>query len=192
MKLLIAGLVLFLGTHSVRIWGEGWRSRSVERLGLKCWQGLYALLSLAGLALVVWGFGAARLQPAVLWATPVWMRHLAALLTLPAFVLVVAAYVPGNSIRARLRHPMTMGVAAWALAHLLVTGTRADVLLFGSFLVWALLAWRCARQRDRDLNIDYPPGRGGPTVATVAAGAVAWALVAFWAHGALIGIRPFG
>jgi len=192
MSLLILGLAIFLGLHSLRIVADGWRSRTRERLGEAAWKGLYSVLSLAGFALIVWGFGAARLQPVVLWGTPVWTRHLAALLTLPAFVMLVAAYVPGNSIKARLGHPMVLGVKTWALAHLIANHTLADLLLFGSFLVWAMLDFRSLRRRDRAAATVYPPGRAGPTAVTVAVGVAAWAAFAFWAHAVLIGVRPFG
>ena len=192
MSLLIFGLVLFLGVHSVRIVAEPWRTRMLERLGENGWKGAYTLVSLAGFALIVWGYGMARQQPVVLWASPTWTRHLAALLTLPAFVMLVAAYVPGNTIKARLKHPMVLAVKVWALAHLLANNTLADVLLFGGFLVWAVFSFRAARQRDRASNIVYPPGRAGPTVVTVVVGVAAWAAFAFWGHAALLGVRPFG
>ena len=192
MSLRIFGLVMFLGVHSVRIVAEPWRTRMLERLGENGWKGAYTLVSLAGFALIVWGYGLARQQPVVLWASPTWTRHLAALLTLPAFVMLVAAYVPGNTIKARLKHPMVLAVKVWALAHLLANNTLADVLLFGGFLVWAVFSFRAARQRDRASNIVYPPGRAGPTVVTVVVGVAAWAAFAFWGHAALMGVRPFG
>jgi uncharacterized membrane protein len=108
MTALILGLVIFLGVHSVRIVAEPWRTRMRARLGEGAWKGLYSLLSLLGFGLIVWGYGLARQQPVSLWAPMPWARHLASLLTLLAFVLLVAAYVPGNSIKARLHHPMTL------------------------------------------------------------------------------------
>lgn len=192
MTLLILGLVLFLGVHSVRVVGEGWRSELRGRLGENAYKGLYSVVSIVGFALIVWGYGAARQAPVPLWEPPVWTRHLAALLTLPAFVMLAAAYVPGNAIKAKLRHPMVLGVKAWALAHLLANGTLADLLLFGGFLAWAVLSFRAARQRDRAGQVVYAPGRGGPTLVAVAVGLLAWAGFAFWAHGAWIGVRPFG
>jgi len=192
MTLLLLGLFLFLGVHSVRIVADGWRSRVLARRGEALWKGVYALLSLAGFALIVWGYGAARVQPVLLWAAPTWTRHLAALLTLPAFVLLVAAYVPGNAIKARLKHPMLLGVKLWALAHLLANNTLADLLLFGGFLAWAMFDFRSARQRDRTYQTIYAPGRAGPTMVAVVVGLVAWAGFAFWAHAAWIGVRPFG
>ena len=162
------------------------------RLGEGVYKGLVALASVAGLVLIVWGYGLARQQPVLLWLPPVWTRHLAALLTVPAFILLVAAYVPGNSIKAKVHHPMVLGVKVWALAHLLANGMLADLLLFGGFLVWAALSFRAARQRDRASQIRYPAGRMGPTLVAVGVGLLAWAVFAFWAHAALIGVRPFG
>jgi uncharacterized membrane protein len=192
MTLLILGLVLFLGIHSVRVFGEDTRTRLRDRLGANGYKGLYSLASAAGLVLIVIGYGAAREQPQLLWLPPIWTRHLAALLTLPAFVLLVAAYVPGNSIKARLHHPMVLGVKVWALAHLLSNGMLADLLLFGGFLLWAVLSFRAARARDRAAGTVYPAGKLVPTLLAVAVGLVAWAAFAFWAHGALIGVKPFG
>ena len=192
MVLLMLGLVLFLGVHSTRVFADGWRTQFIAARGANAWKGLYAVLSIAGFALMLWGFGLARQQPVVLWNPPTWTRHLAALLTLPAFVLLAAAYIPGNSIKARLHHPMVLGVKVWAFSHLLVGRTLAAEVLFGAFLVWAVLSFRAARARDRAAGTVYAPGRAGPTVVAVAVGVVAWAGFAFWGHGALIGVRPFG
>jgi uncharacterized membrane protein len=192
MILLILGLVLFLGVHSTRIVADDFRSRQIARLGANGWKGWYTLASIAGFGLIVWGFGLARQQPVVLWATPVWMRHVAALLTLVSFVFVTAAYLPGNGIKGRLHHPMVLGVKVWAFAHLLANNTLADVVLFGSFLVWTVFSFRAAKARDRAAGTIYPVGNASRTIATVVIGTAAWAAFAFWAHGALIGVRPFG
>ncbi|MBL8306837.1 MAG: NnrU family protein [Rubrivivax sp.] len=192
MTLLILGLVLFLGTHSVRIFADGWRTAQRARLGENAWKGAYSLISLAGFVMLCYGYGQARLEPTVLWASPIWTRHLAALLLLPAFVFIVAAHVPGNAIKARLKHPMVLGVKVWALAHLLANNMLADLVLFGSFLVWAVLDYRSSRLRDAAAGTVYPPGRLGPTLVTVVAGLVLYAVFAFWAHRALFGVPPFG
>ena len=192
MNLLILGLVAFLGIHSARVFAEAPRQALMARWGPMAWKGLYALVSLLGLVLMVQGYGQARLDPVVLWVPPAGMRHLAALLTLLAFILVAAAYVPGNALKERLRHPMTLGVKTWALSHLLANGNLADVLLFGGFLVWSVLVFRAARARDR---LQPPPAlavRPAALLECVAIGALAWAAFAFWAHAALIGVRPFG
>ena len=192
MSYLVLGLVLFLGVHSVRIVADGWRTQMRARMGELPWKGLYSLASILGLALIVWGYGLARQQPVVLWNPPVGMRHAASLLTLIAFVLLAAAYVPRNALKARLHHPMVLGVKVWALAHLLSNGTLADVLLFGSFLLWAVLSFRAARQRDRAQSTVYAAGSAAGTAAAVVVGAVAWAGFAFWGHAWLIGVAPLG
>lgn len=192
MAILILGLVLFLGVHSTRIVADGWRSATIARIGEMPWKGIYSLLSIAGFALIVWGFRAARADTVVLYAPPLWTRHLAALLLVVAFILLVAAYVPRNGIKARLHHPMVLGVKTWAVAHLMAIGVAADVVLFGAFLVWAVFSYRAARQRDRANNTVYPAGTASMTALTVVIGVAAWAVFAFMLHGPLIGVRPFG
>jgi uncharacterized membrane protein len=192
MTALILGLLIFLGVHSVRIFADDWRAARIAAMGENAWKGAYTLLSLLGFALIVWGYGQARLIPTALWPTPVWTRHVAALFTLPAFVLLVAAYVPGNRIKVRIGHPMVAGVKLWAFAHLLANGTTADLALFGSFLVWAALSFRAARQRDRVAQVVRTPGPVLRDILTLAIGAIAWAAFAFKFHVMLIGVRPFG
>ena len=192
MSLLILGLVIFLGVHSTRIVADAWRGATIARIGEKPWKGIYSLLSVAGFVLIVIGYGAARESPIVLYSPPVWTRHLAALLTIPAFVLLAAAYVRRNSIKRAVGHPMVAGVKIWAFAHLLANGTLADVLLFGGFLVWAVLSFTAARRRDRAAGMVYPAGTSAGNAITVAVGLVAWAAFAFALHRPLIGIGPFG
>jgi uncharacterized membrane protein len=192
MSWLLLGLVLFLGSHSVRIFAEGWRTQTRAKVGEGAWKGIYSLVSILGFGLIVWGFGQARLEPVVLWVPPTPMRHIAALLVLFAFVLLAGAYVPGNAIKAKLHHPMILSVKVWALAHLLANGRLADVVLFGAFLLWAILDFRASRQRDRRLGTRYAAGSALPTVITVIVGAAAWAGFAFWAHLHWIGLAPLG
>ena len=192
LSYLIAGLLLFLGVHSVRVFANDWRSRTLARVGEKPFKGIYALLSVAGFVLLVWGYGQARQQGVMLWSPPAGMRHLAALLTLVSFVLLAAAYVPGNQIKARLHHPMVLGTKVWALAHLLANGGLADTVLFGSFLVWSVLLFAASRKRDRREQTVYAAGTAGATAITVGVGVVAWAVFAFWLHRVLIGVSPFG
>ena len=189
---LIAGLLLFLGVHSTRVFANDWRSNTVARIGEKPFKGIYALLSLAGFVLLVWGYGQARQQGVMLWTPPVATRHVAALLTLIAFVLLAAAYVPSNQIKAKLHHPMVLGTKVWALAHLLANGSLADVVLFGGFLVWSVVLFAASRRRDRREQTVYPAGTARMTAVAVAAGVVAWVVFAFWLHRVLIGVSPFG
>jgi len=192
MPYLILGLIIFLGVHSIRIFADGWRTETRARLGEGPYKGVYSLVSLVGFGLIVWGFGVARETPQMLWLPPVGMRHVAASLTLLAFVFLAAAYVPGNSIKAKVHHPMVLSVKTWALAHLLATGNLAHVLLFGSFLVWGVLVFISSRERDRREQVQYPAGTLGATTLTVVVGGVAWSAFAFGLHGLLIGIRPLG
>lgn len=192
MIYLVLGLALFLGLHSVRIVAPNWREERIAAWGEGAWKSLFSLLSIAAFALVIWGYGQARAHsPILLWTAPAGLRHAVALLTLPAFVLLVAAYVPHNHIKARLGHPMILGVKLWALAHLLVNGWLHAVLLFGGFLLWSIFSFRAARRRD-------PVWRGGTdarlpyTVLTVVIGVLAWAGFAFYLHARWIGVAPFG
>lgn len=192
MLYLIAGLVIFLGVHSVRIFADGWRTATIARVGEKPFKGIYSLVSLAGFVLLVWGFGVAREAPVMVWNPHVGMRHMAALLTLIAFVFLAASYCPPNAIKARVHHPMVLGVKTWALAHLLANGTLAHMVLFGSFLAWGVLDFIAARKRDRAQNIQYPAGTAKGTLLAVITGVLAWALMAFWLHGLWIGVKPMG
>jgi len=145
MLLLVIGLLIFLGLHSSRVFAEGLRANIISTHGEKTWKGAFALLSLIGFVLLVVGYGRARMDPVVLWLPPTWTRHATALLTLPAFILPAAAYVPKNAIKAKLGHPMLLGTKLWAAAHLLANGNLADVLPFGGFLLWAILCFRAAK-----------------------------------------------
>ena len=190
--LLVFGLIIFLGVHSVRIVADDWRSAQIARWGEMTWKGMYSLASVVGLGLIIWGYGLARADPVVIWPPPIWSRHLASLLTLPAFVLLVAAYVPGNRIKAAIGHPMVVGIKLWALAHLLANGNLADLVLFGSFLVWAAFSFRTARVRDRVNSKSYPVGPLSRTWVVVVSGLIAWTLFSMVLHLPLIGVRPFG
>lgn len=192
MAMLILGLLLFLGIHSTRIFADGWRSGMVARMGPLPWKGLFALVSILGFIVLVWGFRMARQETLVLWVSPSWMKHVTAVLMIFAMILFVSAYIPGNWFKARLHHPQVLSVKVWALAHLLSVGVVADVVLFGGFLIWAVLSFRAARQRDRANHTVYPPGNAIGTSIAIAAGLVAWSVFALLLHGPLIGVRPLG
>ncbi len=192
MAYLILGLFIFLGVHSVRIVADDWRTRTRARIGAQSFKGVYSLLSLVGFALIVWGFGIARETPHLLWLPPAGMRHAASLLNVLAFVLLMAAYVPGNGIKARVHHPMVLSVKTWALAHLVSNGNLAHVVLFGAFLAWAVLDFISARRRDRVQGTRYPAGEASRTVVCVLLGVGVAGGFAMWLHGVLIGVKPFG
>ena len=192
MTLLLVGLILFLGTHSLRIFAEDWRAARIARMGELRWKGIYAVVSLIGFVLLVQGYGDARLAAPVLWQPPVWTRHVAAVLMLPAMILLVAAYVPRNRIKARLGHPMLLGTKLWAAAHLIANGTLADLCLFGAFLVWAILAFRSCRRRDGAQAAAAAATEPKYDVIVVAAGVAAWGVFARYLHLWMIGVAPFG
>lgn len=191
MTVLVLGLFIFLGAHSVRMVADPWRTAQIARLGPGRWKGLYTLVSIIGLALIVWGYGLASAHPVVVWTPPAWGRHVAALLTIPAFLLIAAAYVPGNRIKAALGHPMLAGVQAWALAHLLANGTLAAVVLFGAFLAWAMADFVSARRRDREAGTSYATGTPARDAMVTVVGLAAWALFGFVLHEWMTGVRAF-
>ena len=191
MLLLALGLLIFIAVHSIRLVADDWRTRQIVRLGLLRWKALYSLVSLLGFVLIVWGFGAARTAPLVLWSTPLFTRHLALLLTLVAFILLTAAYVPGTRIKAKLGHPMLLAVKIWALAHLLANGKAADLLLFGVFLLWSIADYAVSRRRDRLQGTIYPAKGFSRDLLALVVGAGAWLWFAYFGHAWLIGVRPF-
>ncbi len=192
MVILVIGLVLFLGLHSIRIFAEPFRVSLLEKMGEGGYKGMYTVVSLLGFGLIIWGYGQTRLNPVDLWFPPPIMRSLAIWLTLIAFILISAAYVPGNRIKIRVGHPMVAGVKVWAFAHLLANGRLGDVVLFGAFLLWSILDFQSARRRDRAAGVVYGPAKGVFADAiTAVVGIVIWAVFALVLHTWLIGVRPF-
>lgn len=190
MTLLIIGLALFLLTHGIRIYADGFRSAMIGRLGSLGWKGVYSVASLAGLILIGSGYALARQSPIELWRSAAWISHPVALLMVASFVLVIAAYIPRNHLRVKIGHPMVVGVKVWAFAHLLANGNLADVLLFGTILIWAVLSFRAARMRDRAApKVAVQPSLA-MTGLTVALGIAAWIWFVFHGHAWLIGVRP--
>jgi len=189
MYLFITGLIIFLGSHSCRIFAEPWRNQMIDRLGEVKWKGLCAILSFIGLVLIVIGYGQARQMPIVLWQPPTYLAHIAILLNLVAFIFLAGSLSKNNAIRLKLKHPMILGVKVWALAHLLANGTLASLILFGSFLLWAVLDFRSARKRP----ILMPEKAVVSTKATIIVilfGVVVWAAFIFGLHQYLIGVSP--
>lgn len=156
-------------------------------LGEVPWKLIYSLVSLAGLVLLVVGYGQTRMTMAPLWFPPAWMYHLVAALMIPAFILLAAAYVPDNHIRRAVGHPMVLSVKIWALAHLLVNGRLSDLILFGAFLAWAVVLFSASRRRPA--KPATTPVSAVATIATVLIGAVGYVVFAIYLHYPLIGVR---
>lgn len=189
MTTLIAGLVIFLGIHSISIVAEDFRNRMAAKSELG-WKGFYAVISALGLYLIISGYAEARLEPTWIYISPVWTRHLAALLLLPTFILLLATYFPGR-ISGWIGHPMLVAVKLWALSHLLVNGAVADLLLFGSFLAWAV-ADRISLKRRQPRAVPALPKSGINDLIAVVGGLALYVVFALWLHQILIGIKPFG
>jgi uncharacterized membrane protein len=191
MSLLIAGLGLFLGVHSVAFVSPGLRARAIHQMGEPAWKGLYALVSLIGFVSICYGFGMARQAPVVLYSPPTWLRHLALIVMLPVFPLLIAAYLPGR-IKTAAKHPMLIAVKCWAFAHLLSNGLLADVLLFGGFLGWAVVDRISLKRRSAPQVLrTAPPGPWNDAIAVVL-GLAIYALLIGWAHVRLFGVSPLG
>jgi len=190
MLLLVVGLALFLGTHSVSIVAPGWRERARAKIGEGGWKGLYSVVSLAGFVLICYGFGLARQHPAPVYTPPGWMRHIALVLMLPVFPLLIAASLPGR-IQRTLKHPMLAGVKLWAFAHLLANGMLADLVLFGSFLIWAVLD-RISFKHRPPQNLRMAPARPWNDAVAVVTGLAVYALFIGWIHLHLFGVSPLG
>ncbi|MDM0109966.1 NnrU family protein [Variovorax sp. J22R24] len=191
MPLLVAGLILFLGVHSVSIFAPGWREAQIARRGERLWKGLYALASLAGLLLLIYGYGVARQSAMVLYTPPPALRHVALLLMLPVFPLLLAAYLPGR-VQQMAKHPMLLAVKLWALAHLIANGTLADVLLFGAFLVWAVADRISVKRRAVPRSVPGAPPGALNDVIVVVGGLLVYAAFLFWAHVWVTGVSPLG
>jgi uncharacterized membrane protein len=190
MNKLILGMVIFLGIHSVSIVAPQWRNAAAARIGEWPWKGIYAIVAIAGFLLLVHGYADARLAPSILYVPPTWMRHVAAVLLLPVFVLLLGAYLPGR-IKMRVKHPMLLATKLWATAHLLVNGTAADVILFGGFLAWAVFDRISVNRRPARAIPGAPASKLNDAVAVIG-GLALYVLFAFRWHEALIGVAPFG
>ena len=190
MNGLVLGLVLLLGGHSVSLMSPALREAGVARLGRGGWQALYSLVAILGLWLVIDAYAGLRLAPQVLWVAPPALKVVAAVLLLPVFPCLLAAYLPGQ-IRARLKHPMLVGVKAWSLAHLLVVGTVASTVLFGSVLAWAVADRISLKRRVARAVPALPAGRWNDAIAIVV-GLGLYAYLLCCGHLQLIGVAPFG
>ena len=188
MVVLVLGLVLFFAVHSVSIANEAWRDRMVAKHGERVWQGVYAVLAVVGFVLIVWGYGLARQEPLVVYSPPAWLRHVAMLLLVPVFPLLLAAYLPGR-IQAATKHPMLAATKLWAFAHLLANGMLADVLLFGAFLAWSVVDRISMKRRVPRAVPGAPPSKANDVIAVVGGLALYVAFV-FWLHTWLIGVAP--
>lgn len=189
MLILLVGLVLFLGTHSVSIVARQWRDRSAARFGEPSWKGIYTLLSLGGLALIIWGYAQARPDSPVLYLAPAWTRHVAGLLMLVAMIALAVSVLPAGRLKGMLKHPMLLSVKVWAFAHLVANGDLASVLLFGAFLAWAVTDRISLKRRNAPIAA---AGALAWDIVAIAAGVAIYLLFVWRLHLILFGVLPFG
>lgn len=188
MTVLIVGLLLFLGTHSLLIAAPRLRENVVAQHGTGAWLWPYTAASILGLVLIIWGYGLARQSAAIVYVPPFELRHLALLLMLPVFPLFAAANMPGR-IKAAVGHPMLLGTVLWGTAHLFANGTLADLLLFGGFAGWAAIDWYSSVKRPRKPASTLAPSLGKDAIAIVA-GLAVYALFVGGLHRLLFGVSP--
>lgn len=188
MSILITGLVVFFAVHSVSIFNELWRDSMVAKLGEWPWKGVYSMAAIIGFMLIVFGCGLARVDPVVLYSPPIWLRHVSLLMLVPVFPFLLATYLPGR-IQAMTRYPMQVATKLRAVAHLLANGTLADVLLFGSFLAWAVIDRISMKRRTQRYIPGVSPSKVNDVIA-VLFGLVLYAAFVLWLHTWLIGVSP--
>lgn len=192
MLVMIIGIIVFLGIHSVRIVAPRWRLAKMEQWGEGKWKGLYSVVSIVGLALLVWGFGMARLDAPILYEPPVWMKHITLLLMLFAFIFLGVFIAKPGRMKAALKHPMLIAIKTWALAHLLANGDLASLILFLSFLAWAVFD-RIALKRQARAGLAPTAIASGPATNDMIAiiiGLVLYGLFIWKLHAVLIGVSP--
>jgi len=189
MGTFLIGLFLFLGIHSVSIVNEPWRDQMVKKMGEWPWKGVYSLVSIFGFILMLWGYGSARSTTSILYSSPLWIQNLSLLLLLPVFPLLIAAYFPGR-IKATAQHPMLLATILWAIAHLLTAGSVLNVLLFGSFLGWAVVDRISVQRRRQRATPGAPSAKYNDSIACVVGLGLYLAFI-FWLHELLIGVSPY-
>jgi uncharacterized membrane protein len=191
LLVMILGLVLFLGVHTLTTQREA-RARVIATLGEGGYKIGYALVSIAGLALIVWGFAHYRATGRIeVWYPPTALKHITVALMLPAVILVVAAYLRGR-IYTAIKHPMLSGVKLWAAAHLISNGDLGGIILFGAFLGWAVFDRISLKRRADAGGPPIPVGGWGNDLIAVAVGVVAYLALAFAFHPVVIGVPVVG
>ena len=192
MLVLILGIIVFLGIHSVRIVAPEWRLAKMEQWGENTWKGIYSVISLVGFGLLVWGYGMARPDAPILYEPPAWMKHIAELLMLFAFIFLGVYIARPGRMKPALKHPMLIAIKTWALAHLLANGDLASLILFLSFLAWAV-ADRISIKRQERAGLAAPyvvPGPASNDVIAIVIGVVLYGLFVWKLHELLIGVSP--
>ncbi|MGE6783905.1 NnrU family protein [Ensifer adhaerens] len=191
MAILVLGIIIFLGMHLIRVVAPGFRAGIIESRGKGTWMGIYAILSLIGLCLIIYGFGQARNETGMLYDPPVFLRHIALLLMLFAFIFLAAGFLPAGRIAVAVKHPQVLSIKIWALSHLLANGETSSVLLFGSFLAWAVILRISLKRRERAGERVLPVFKSASNdVLAIVIGLAAYGLFVWKLHEWLIGVAP--
>jgi len=191
LLVMILGLILFLGVHTLTT-RRALRARFIASMGEGGYKIGYALASIAGLALIVWGFAHYRATGWIdVWSPPKTFKHITVALMLPAVILVVASYIRGR-IYTTLKHPMLTGIKLWAAAHLLANGDLGSIILFGAFLAWAVYDRISLKHRPDAGAPPIPVGGPGNDLIAIAVGIVAYLALAFAFHPVVIGVPVVG
>ena len=191
LLVMILGLALFIGAHTFTTLRER-RAKLIAAIGEGPYKIVYSLVSLAGLALIVWGFGHYRATGWIdIWYPPTAFKHITVGLMLPAVILVVASYIRGR-IYTTLKHPMLAGIKLWAAAHLLANGDLGSIILFGSFLGWAVFDRISLKHRADAGAPPIPVGGLGNDAIAVVVGIIAYLALAFAFHPVVIGVPVVG
>lgn len=187
MVWLLLGIVLFLGVHSIRMVAPGFRDRMIAERGEGVWKGIYSVAAVIGLIVLIWGFGQARMVAPILWVPPTWLAHINLLLMIPALIFFFAAPLPPGYMKRAVKHPQILGVKIWAFGHLLANGDLASLILFASFLGWAV--WnRIAVKRRGDPVYENPAIQYDIIAAVIGLAVYVWLIVQ--GHAWLFGVPP--
>ncbi len=187
MVVLIIGLVLFLGFHLIRVFAPGWRDARIAAMGINAWKGLYSLASAGGLGLIVYGYYLARPNAVELYPQFSEMYHAALVMLALVMILLTAAELPTGHITKKFRHPMLLATVLWSIAHLWMNGDSASVVLFGSFLVWAIIVLRASAKRQKS---ERPVPNGRNDLIALVVGLAVFGLFWWKLHLWLIGVMP--
>jgi uncharacterized membrane protein len=191
LLVMILGLILFLGVHTLTTQRK-LRAQAIATMGEGGYKIGYALASFAGLALIVWGFAQYRATGWInVWNPPTALKHITVALMLPAVIMVVASYIRGR-IYTTLKHPMLAGIKLWAASHLLANGDLGSIILFGSFLAWAVYDRISLKHRTDAGGPPIPVGGPGNDLIAIAVGVVAYLALAFAFHPVVIGVPVVG
>jgi uncharacterized membrane protein len=191
MRLLILSLILFIGLHLIRVIAPGFRQQMIDKVGKPVWGAVHGILSVVTLLFLAYAFNEARGMYGYLYQPPIWTAHLALTLMLIAMICLVAGFLPAGHIRAKLKFPLLVAIKIWALAHLLANGEPEAVVLFGSFLAWAVLLRISMKQRLRKGEITLPVFVSAKyDLYSIVIGIVLWGLIIWKLHALVIGVSP--